>query len=139
MVTFFVLYLFCVFITIIDYSSPYRVQLGVRKDTNSAHIVESEEEDRQYRLGESGQQACSHPIYCNSTYLYIFQMSRIFNDSKTFVDSTLKQDLDQTLLQLQTLLSRTPSMPVKEVYEQLFYPPGILYLLSFLNCFCICK
>lgn len=41
--------------------------------------------------------SCSHPIFCNDSILQAAADSGLFQDSKTFVDLTLKAPISQVL------------------------------------------
>jgi alpha,alpha-trehalase len=85
---------------------------------------------------------CRHPIYCNTTYLIAFQLSNIFNDSKTFVDSPTKLPINQSIILLNQLLKidsisfgsdkdavvnyfKSSDIDFKKVYDEVFYYPGV--------------
>ncbi|XP_013143015.1 PREDICTED: trehalase-like [Papilio polytes] len=58
--------------------------------------------------------SCSRPVYCNSDLLHYVQTSRIFTDSKTFVDLHLQKDENTTLADFNELLEKTNRNPSKE-------------------------
>ncbi|KPJ02593.1 Trehalase [Papilio xuthus] len=58
--------------------------------------------------------SCNRPVYCNSDLLHYVQTSRIYTDSKTFVDLHLKNDENKTLADFNELLEKTNRNPSKE-------------------------
>ncbi|CAH2106734.1 unnamed protein product [Euphydryas editha] len=58
--------------------------------------------------------SCIKPVYCNSKLLHHVQMSKIYNDSKTFVDLHMKNDENSTLAAFDELLKETNDNPSEE-------------------------
>ncbi|CAH0719621.1 unnamed protein product, partial [Brenthis ino] len=58
--------------------------------------------------------SCSKPVYCKSNLLHYVQKSRIFPDSKTFVDLRLKKDQNTTVAAFDELLKETNNSPTNE-------------------------
>ncbi|XP_046959382.1 uncharacterized protein LOC124529618 [Vanessa cardui] len=58
--------------------------------------------------------SCSKPVYCNSQLLHYVQMSKIYPDSKTFVDLQMRNDENSTLAAFDVLLTETNNNPTKE-------------------------
>lgn len=46
--------------------------------------------------------SCNHPIFCNNDILQAAADSNLFQDSKTFVDLTLKAPVDEVLKNFKT-------------------------------------
>lgn len=53
-------------------------------------------------------------IYCHGNLLHTVQMARLFNDSKHFVDMSLKASPNDTLRAFQDLMNETGNKPSKE-------------------------
>ncbi|XP_047517578.1 trehalase-like [Pieris napi] len=62
--------------------------------------------------------SCNKRVFCNSKLLHHVQMSRIFPDSKTFVDRHLLYDEDTTLSAFQELLDQTNENPTEKQIRQ---------------------
>ncbi|XP_045521591.1 trehalase-like isoform X1 [Pieris brassicae] len=58
--------------------------------------------------------SCTKRVFCNSKLLHHVQMSRIFPDSKTFVDRHLLNDEETTLSAFQELLDQTNDKPTEK-------------------------
>lgn len=56
-------------------------------------------------------ESCHSPIYCHGELLHTVQMSRIFADSKTFVDMSLINSVDKTLENFNAFMKRTHHKP----------------------------
>lgn len=71
---------------------------------------------------------CDSEIYCYGNLLHTVQMARLFNDSKHFVDMSLKASPNDTLRAFQDLMSETGSKPSKEqvsaFVDENFNAPG---------------
>lgn len=65
--------------------------------------------------GEETVPACDSPIYCQGDLLDIIQRMRLFNDSKTFVDMSLKQSPEEVLSAFNNL-----SKPISEAQGRKF-------------------
>lgn len=65
--------------------------------------------------GEDTAPACDSPIYCQGDLLDIIQRMRLFNDSKTFVDMSLKQSPEEVLSAFNNL-----SKPISEAQGRKF-------------------
>lgn len=65
--------------------------------------------------GEDTIPACDSPIYCQGDLLDIIQRMRLFNDSKTFVDMSLKQSPEKVLSAFNNL-----SKPISEAQGRKF-------------------
>lgn len=65
--------------------------------------------------GEDTVPACDSPIYCQGDLLDIIQRMRLFNDSKTFVDMSLKQSPEEVLSAFNNL-----SKPISEAQGRKF-------------------
>lgn len=65
--------------------------------------------------GEDTVPACDSPIYCQGGLLDIIQRMRLFNDSKTFVDMSLKQSPEEVLSAFNNL-----SKPISEAQGRKF-------------------
>ncbi|XP_069985201.1 trehalase isoform X2 [Penaeus vannamei] len=57
---------------------------------------------------------CDSEIYCHGNLLHTVQMARLFNDSKHFVDMSLKASPNDTLRAFQDLMNETGNKPSKE-------------------------
>jgi len=68
--------------------------------------------------------ACSHPIYCTGSLLHTIQTSRLYNDSKTFVDKPTRLPPAIVL----EAFNRLPPDPTKEILrefvDEYFFPVG---------------
>lgn len=71
---------------------------------------------------------CDSEIYCYGNLLHTVQMARLFNDSKHFVDMSLKASPNDTLRAFQDLMSETGNKPSKEqvsaFVDENFNAPG---------------
>ncbi|CAJ0759659.1 2969_t:CDS:2, partial [Entrophospora sp. SA101] len=54
---------------------------------------------------------CNSTIYCNGELLKLVQLSRIFDDSKTFVDMPTKKPVAEVLQAVQKLLTQSKLNP----------------------------
>lgn len=59
-------------------------------------------------------ESCFSPVYCQGELLETVQNSRIFNDSKTFVDLAMKNSVNETLQRFRTFMAETNSTPTQE-------------------------
>ena len=81
---------------------------------------------------------CDSPIYCiggSGTLLHTVQMSRLYNDSKTFVDKPLKHGPNQTLANFRLFMQVMISSLVKNsqpYYYDRFLTTTLLWYLLFL-------
>ncbi|KAJ8972938.1 hypothetical protein NQ317_013209 [Molorchus minor] len=68
----------------------------------------------------SGQtkQSCYSPIYCQGDLLHIIQTSKIFNDSKTFVDMALVGTVNETLAEFNQLMMENDNKPSREQLQE---------------------
>jgi alpha,alpha-trehalase len=66
--------------------------------------------------------ACT--IYCEGPVLQAVQLSRIFNDSKTFVDMPMRYDPDQTLAAFNNLADPNNVQELKGYLSEYFLPAG---------------
>ncbi|XP_063587711.1 trehalase-like [Penaeus indicus] len=57
---------------------------------------------------------CDSEIYCHGNLLHTVQMARLYNDSKHFVDMSLKASPNDTLRAFQDLMDETGNKPSKE-------------------------
>lgn len=62
--------------------------------------------------------SCNRPVYCKSNLLHYVQMSRIFSDSKTFVDLHMKKDENSTITAFDELLKNTNNSPTNEQIKE---------------------
>lgn len=71
---------------------------------------------------------CDSEIYCHGSLLHTIQMAHIHNDSKHFVDMTLKNSPNLTLAAFQDLMNRTDNTPSKDEVQDFvtenFHDPG---------------
>lgn len=63
-------------------------------------------------------ETCPHPVYCNPDILEVIQTSKIFGDSKTFVDMTLKTSINKTLDAFYDMMANSEYNPSKEDIEK---------------------
>lgn len=61
---------------------------------------------------------CDSQIYCQGELLKTVQMAEIFNDSKTFVDLSQRNDPNVTLANFDKLMERTNNNPSREEVDQ---------------------
>lgn len=68
-----------------------------------------------YVLSET-EQSCASPIYCQGELLNTVQLAQlsIFNDSKQFVDMSLKNGVNETLASFNQLMASTNNAPSKQ-------------------------
>lgn len=59
-------------------------------------------------------ESCFSPIYCQGDLLDTVQNSKVFNDSKTFVDMAMMHSVNETLEQFHILMAETDSAPTRE-------------------------
>ncbi|KAK8388520.1 hypothetical protein O3P69_020480 [Scylla paramamosain] len=71
---------------------------------------------------------CDSKIYCYGELLKTVQMAKLHNDSKYFVDMSLKNSEKETLLEFEELMNRTQKNPSKEdiqiFVDEHFREPG---------------
>ncbi|XP_045135480.1 trehalase-like isoform X2 [Portunus trituberculatus] len=71
---------------------------------------------------------CDSKIYCHGELLKTVQMAKLHNDSKYFVDMSLKLSERDTLLDFEELMNRTQRNPTKEeiqtFVDEHFHKPG---------------
>ncbi|XP_069189020.1 trehalase isoform X2 [Procambarus clarkii] len=71
---------------------------------------------------------CDSEIYCHGELLKTVQMARLYNDSKYFVDMTLKFPPTEVLTAFEVLMNNTDNKPtkaqVKHFVEENFHNPG---------------
>ncbi|XP_050309370.1 trehalase-like [Anthonomus grandis grandis] len=60
---------------------------------------------------DAQRRSCSSPIYCEGELLHLIQKSKIFNDSKTFVDMAMKNPVNKTLENFDLFMRKTDSKP----------------------------
>jgi alpha,alpha-trehalase len=53
---------------------------------------------------------CNHRIYCNSTFLFLLNKFKLYNDSKTFVDMPIKTTIDLALDDFDKTIRNNPSL-----------------------------
>ncbi|XP_075973557.1 uncharacterized protein LOC142974872 [Anticarsia gemmatalis] len=61
--------------------------------------------------------SCNRSVYCNSKLLHHVQTTRVFADSKTFVDLEMKYDENKTLTDFDSYLNETGPNPTKSQME----------------------
>lgn len=59
-------------------------------------------------------ESCPSPIFCQGQLLHTVQMARIFNDSKTFVDHSLKNSVNETLIAFDKFMKDHNNKPSKD-------------------------
>ncbi|XP_060523039.1 trehalase-like [Cylas formicarius] len=65
--------------------------------------------------------SCQSPVYCQGDLLHVVQTAKIFNDSKTFVDMSMKNNLNVTLTNFDILMRKTNRRPSKAQIEEFVY------------------
>nr|XP_053639627.1 trehalase-like isoform X1 [Cherax quadricarinatus] len=79
-------------------------------------------------LAQNRPPPCESDIYCHGELLKTVQLAHIYNDSKYFVDMTLKFPPSQVTGAFETLMNNTKNNPsqtqVKTFVEENFYDPG---------------
>ena len=71
---------------------------------------------------------CKSRIYCDSELLQVIQRSRIFSDSKTFVDMPTKQPVEQVLADFEQNIKLNKNATEEEIrafVQRNFDPPGM--------------
>ncbi|CAG9863924.1 unnamed protein product [Phyllotreta striolata] len=66
-------------------------------------------------------QSCYSPVYCQGDLLHIIQSSKIFNDSKTFVDMAMIHPMNETLKHFQALMVETEDNPSREQISEFVF------------------
>eukprot|EP00105_Crassostrea_gigas_P029350 XP_011451277.1 PREDICTED: trehalase [Crassostrea gigas] len=74
--------------------------------------------------GEDTVPACDSPIYCQGDLLDIIQRMRLFNDSKTFVDMSLKQSPEEVLSAFNNLSKPISEAQGRKFVDDHFSGPG---------------
>ena len=93
------------------------VQLTCLISTKKDNVIAFEYPHNRRGLNEN--QPCEHPIYCiggPGTILHTVQMSKVYNDSKTFVDKPLKHDPTQTMENFRVFMRVNNIFPSKLNY-----------------------
>lgn len=67
---------------------------------------------------------CTHPIYCDGPILHAIQTSRVFRDSKTFVDLPTKASIAEIRSAFDSLPSPPSKDDITEFINTYFHPPG---------------
>lgn len=67
---------------------------------------------------------CTSPIYCEGRFLERFQLRRVTNDSKTFVDRPLKASVDQVLNAFEQIPVSAPQSAYKAFMDLWMHPEG---------------
>lgn len=81
-----------------DLSNSLSIQKSENKaEKDSNHFVSSVDTWKSMKHAAD----CTHPIYCQGELLATIQKSKIFNDSKTFVDMPLRYDVETVLRNFQ--------------------------------------
>ncbi|XP_048511996.1 trehalase isoform X2 [Athalia rosae] len=72
--------------------------------------------------------SCDSPVYCHGNLLHTVQMAAIYTDSKTFVDTKMKYELNETLRLFDEFMERTGGAPSRSQVEifvnDTFDPPN---------------
>lgn len=71
--------------------------------------------------------ACDNPIYCSESVLSVIQNSNAFQDSKTFVDMSCKNSVNDTLENFYEFLKNTDHSPNAD-QVQTFVMVSFIYL-----------
>ena len=93
------------------------VQLTCLIISNEDNVVAFEYPHNRRGLNENP--PCAHPIYCiggPGTILHTVEMSKVYNDSKTFVDKPLKHDPTQTIENFRVFMRVNNIFPLKFNY-----------------------
>lgn len=63
-------------------------------------------------------QTCNNPIYCQGDVLHVVQTAKVFNDSKTFVDMSLVNPVNETLANFYAMMTETENNPSREKVQE---------------------
>lgn len=69
-------------------------------------------------------ESCESPIYCKGNLLHVIQFSRLYDDSKTFVDLKIKYDIKTTIMDFEEFMRDSDDNPslddIKHFVDQHF-------------------